>query len=297
MNRKVRYTHFFFPMLVGLVLVLVTASLVYGFYIHCYTDTLPRILTFGLLPLLVALTIGYFLIPRIRQLIVFKWLSAKTNVLVLYLIFITISMATFVPLANSLRYNIGQVQYLGNIDEMPAHAQSTFLELGEWHTDRMRVMPVNTYERGKWWNRHHVQLKSMYLVPIFSEETAYRTHAKAWLAFKYTATIPYEEFTKNQGKPYYDKFVNHFKRINVTAFRYFERYPRGKEHQLFTNMARVHSYFRSGYTGVYEGHTMDRDLVSIRYFAYFLVVFFLFVVPTMWLISRFLLRPLQVPAN
>lgn len=174
---------------------------------------------------------------------------------------------------------------------MLPYQQPTFLELGEWHTDRMRVMPINTYERGKLWNRQQIHLKSMYLVPIFSQTTAYRTTAKAWLTFKYQETIPYDEFVQNQGKPYFDQFLGHFKKINVTAFLYFEKYPQGKERQIFTNMARLHSYFQSGYANIYQGQTIDRDLISLRYFVYFLSAFFLFVLPIFWLIAKFLLQP------
>lgn len=297
MKEKVRYSDFLLPMIIGVSLVLVISSFLYGLYIHFHYDTFPKSLTLGVLPLLVALGIGYFFIPKMRDRVFFKHILSRTNLDIhsmgLYLLLIVSSTTLFYPLALSIRYNVGKVIYLKNIDDMPAHEQPTFLELGEWYADRMRVIPINTYNRGKFFNRHQVYLKSMYLVPLFSRETAYQNNAKGWLAFKYEETMPLDEFLQNQGKPYFDQFVRHFKSIHVTAFLYFEQYPSGKERQLFTNMARIHSYFQRGYANIYEGRSVDRDLVSMRYFVYFLIIAVIFMLPSLWLISRFLLSPVK----
>ncbi len=279
-------------MLIALLFILLVSTVLFALYIHTQDDNFPFFLTRIVLPLSVGAAISS---------VFTTYIYTKTNLYLRFLPFthralhrvaialILTCSATllFQPLASSIRYNVGKVLHLESIEEMPPHQQPTFLSLGEWHVDRMRVIPIHTYENGWGWNRNKVHLKSLFLLPIFSQKNAYERAAKAWLAFKYEDTITKEEFALNRGRHSFEQSVRHFKKINVGAFLYFQLYDQGLEKQTLTQLARRHSYFKSSYSAVYQGNAVDRDLLSLRYFIYTLLALLFFVGPLYWLIVRY----------
>lgn len=280
-------------MLIALLFILLVSSLLYAWYIHTQDDGLPIFITRIFLPLAVGTAISSALVSYLNKkynfyILILPVERPAAHHFVLALLLTCSAVLLFQPLSNSIRYNVGKVMHLQSIEEMPAHAQPIFLSLGEWHVDRMRVVPIQTYENGKGWNRNKVYLKSLFLLPIFSQKNAYQSSAKAWLAFKYENTISKEEFARNKGRIYFEQSVRHFKKINVGGFLYFELYEQGTEKQVLTQLARNHSYFKSSYSAIYQGNSVDRDWISMRYFVYTLLGLLLVVIPIYWLIIRYL---------
>ncbi|MFD2600410.1 hypothetical protein ACFSQ3_15755 [Sphingobacterium corticis] len=282
-------------MLLALLFVLVVLAIGYAYYIHTSDDTFPELFTRVAIPSLVAFVLFSIILPYFISRSTFnpkwRWLKeehrSKYTITTIQVFF---AVVLFQPIATSLQYNVGKLLHLQRIDEMPPHQQPQFLSLEEWHIDRLRVIPIHTYDYGKWWNYKKVHLTSLFLLPIFSKETAYRQSAKAWLAFKYEHSISEEEFKDNAGRPYFSQSLNHFKKINVGGFLYFERYPAGTEKQVLAKLASNHSYFQSSYAGVYRGQSVDQDLISLRYALYFLIGFLFFAVPSYWIIFTHMLR-------
>lgn len=191
----------------------------------------------------------------------------------------------FPPVAKSLRYNFGYVKTIHSINDLKANQGAVFLELSDWYADRMRVIPLHTYQQSGWFGLGRVELQSLFIVPVFSNEDAYRTHARAWLAFNYTDLMSKKEFAENGGEEFYRSSLVHFKRRNVREFRYLEAYPRGPEYETFMQMARAHHYYKSGFSGVYQGQEVDRDVLSAHYWKYALFFFGLVGVPIMFGVS------------
>lgn len=287
-------------MLIALLFIVLVSTLLYAWYIHTQDDNLPVLITRILLPLSVGAAVSSVFVPYLYgktyfHLIIFPSARPVVHRFVIMALLTCSAVGLFRPLSTSIRYNVGKVLHLHSIEEMPPHKQPTFLSLGEWHVDRMRVSPIRTYEYGQLWNSNKVHLKFLFLLPIFPKKTAYENSAKAWLAFKYEKAISKKEFVKNQGQSYFEEALRHFKKINVGGFWYFELYETGQEKQIFTQLARNHSYFQSSYSAIYQGNSVDRDLISLRFFTYSALCFFLLVVPVYWLTARFLLdEPHQV---
>lgn len=286
--------YFIGAMLIALLFILLVSSLLYAWYIHTQDDGLPFFITRILLPLGVGAAISSAFVSHLYQKNNFYVLLLPAeryaaHRFTLTLILTATAIVLFQPLSTSIRYNVGKVLHLQSVEEMPSYEQPTFLSLGEWHVDRMRVIPIHTYENGKGWNYNKVHLKSLFLLPIFSQKNAYQNAAKAWLAFKYENTISKEEFARNKGRAYFEQSLSHFKKINVGAFLYFELYDQGLEKQVLTQLARNHSYFKSSYSAVYQGNSVDRDWISLRYFVYTLLGFLLIVIPLYWLIIRYMI--------
>lgn len=281
-------------MLFALLFILLVSSLLYGWYIHTQDDNLPFFITGIALPLLVGTAITT---PFV------SYLYGKTNFTLLFLpadrhaahrfvlvmLLICSAIGLFQPLSISIRYNLGKVLHLQSINDMPPHEQPTFLSLGEWHVDRLRVVPIHTYEDGKLLNFGKVHLKSLFLLPIFSKTDAYESSAKGWLAFKYEHTVSKKEFALDKGQSHFAQSLRHFKKINVGAFLYFELYEPGLEKQVLTQLARNHSYFQSSYSAIYQGNSVDRDWISLHFFIYSALGFFLLILPLYWFTARYLL--------
>ncbi|MCL7988228.1 hypothetical protein M8998_09790 [Sphingobacterium sp. lm-10] len=287
--------HFIGAMLMALLFILLISSLLYGWYIHTQDDSLPLFITRILLPLFIGAAISSPFVTYLYgktnfHLLILPMERQAAHRFVIIVILICSSVGLFQPLSSSVRYNVGKVLHLQSIEEMPPHEQPTFLSLGEWHVDRLRVVPIHTYENGKLWNRNKVYLKSLFLLPIFSQKTAYRSSAKAWLAFKYENTISKKDFARDKGQSYFEQSLGHFKKINVGGFLSFELYDPGEEKQVLTQLARNHSYFESSYSAIYQGNSVDRDWISFRFFVYTVLSFIFIILPIYWLTARYLVR-------
>lgn len=282
--RRKRYVCAAFSIIAKVSWSLLAASVIYGLYVYVFEDLLPPFLTRTLLPAVTGISVAYFgfasVSTKVEELRTSGADRASWTNVGLYGLIILSTVLLFFPLSKSIRYNFAQVLYLSNIDEMPPYDQPTFLSLGDWHADRMRVMPLNTYRYGHFIYANRVYVQSMFLVPIFSKERAYRASAKGWLAFTYEKSVSRSVFEKDRGASVFAEFFGHFKRINVSGFLYFEQFPAGTERRIFTEMARRHSFFQSAYSNIFIGHVVDRDLISLRYFAYFLLSFLFLFIPT-----------------
>lgn len=196
----------------------------------------------------------------------------------------------FVPCAKSLRYNFGQVLTITSLNDLAPYQESVFIEVSDWHADRMRVIPIHTYDKLPFWfGNRRIELTSLFIVPVFSDiHAAYKTHARAWLAFSYTDRISYEELENGGDKAFYRSSTTHFKRLNINDFQYLEAFPRGKQYDLFKKLAQVHHFYNSDFSGVYQGHEVDRDVLSAYYAKYALFFGILIGLPLVTILSLLL---------
>ncbi|MGO1596290.1 MAG: hypothetical protein ACTHYC_12705 [Sphingobacterium sp.] len=284
MNIKIRFwQNIFLPVLVFVVSAQVVSSLLYACILLTWNINLPH-WSQWVIPLLLSLSVlaifrkrlfgpiltGQRLIERIH---ISEWLLMITLPV--------IAAVLFSPLAKSLRFNFGYVKTISSINELAPYQDAVFLEVSDWHVDRMRVIPIQTYRRSGLFNLGKIELNSLFIVPVFSKENAYQTHARAWLAFNYTDRISAKAFAEGRGEEFYRSSLVHFKRRNVREFRYLEAYPRGEEYDTFQQMARAHDYYKSGFSGIYQGQEIDRDVLSAHYWKYALFHFILIGLPLM----------------
>lgn len=196
----------------------------------------------------------------------------------------------FVPCAKSLRYSFGQVLSITSLNDLAPYQESVFIEVSDWHADRMRVIPIHTYDKLPFWfGNRRIELTSLFIVPVFSDiQAAYKTQARAWLAFSYTDRISFEELENGGDRDFYRSSTTHFKRLNINDFRYLEAFPRGKHYDLFKKMAQVHHFYNSDFSGVYQGQEVDRDVLSAYYAKYALFFGLLIGLPLILILSLML---------
>ena len=274
------WRNIFLPVLFSIVSALAVNSLLYAWLLISWNINLPHWSQW-----VIPLTVSFGLLLLFRRRL-FKLIPGTEWVLMITLPVIIAIL--FSPLAKSLRFNFGYVKTIPSINALKANDAAVFLEVSDWYVDRMRVIPIQTFQRPGLFSFGQVKLNSLFIVPIFSKDNAYKTHARAWLAFNYTGRISTAEFAEGQGEEFYRSSLTHFKRRNVREFRYLEAYPRGAESETFQQMARAHQYYKSGFSGIYRGQEIDRDVLSAHYFKYALFLFIVVGTPSMFVLSALL---------
>ena len=191
----------------------------------------------------------------------------------------------FSPLTQSIKYNLGNVLTLNSINELKANQSPAFLQLNDWYVDRMRVIPLRTLSPPNLfkWNTYRVSL--LFIVPIFSNQDAYKSYAKAWLSFEYIQEFSKQEMQEGLDDEFVNGSMTHFKRLDIREFRYLELIGRNEHYNTFIRMAQVHNYFKSGFGTVYKGQEVDRDILSAHFFKYFLFLCALVGLPSLLIIS------------
>jgi len=275
------FRNYVLPFLGWLFLAYVLSSGTYAFFLLQADHVLPSLIFHWTIPFLIAFLIGIVAKNRILKKVDSHIYFLGVNLIEFQfvVIFIISVLIGFTPLAKGLYFNLSNVTYLSSLDDLKKHQQPPFLQLEDWYTDRLRVIPLSSYEFGTVFHANKVHLRTMFLLPLFSNEGAYREGAKAWLAFDYRETITKSEFLETKGKEQFQQFLSHFKKINVRGFSYFESYPEGPSKQVYLELAKTHSFFRRGFAHIYQGQVVDRDLLAQYEARKFLYYFLCIILP------------------
>ena len=205
-----------------------------------------------------------------------------------FILFLSLPLLTailFQPVWKSLRYNFGSVLHLSNMKDLKENVNPSFLEVDNWYVDRMRVIPFNYMEDGLYVPLGKVRVNVLFLVPIFQFEDAYRSFARAWLAFDYTKVIDKADFNENYGQDFVKSSMIHFKRMDLRQFQYFESFPRDDKYRVFTDMQQLHGFYKSGFGNIYLGQDINRDELSAYYAKYALFLFAIVGIPGLLILS------------
>ncbi len=196
-----------------------------------------------------------------------------------------LNMILFQPIARSLYYNLAKVKTIKSIDELNAFEKPAFLEVEDWYVDRMQVIPFNSIKPLGGLNFGKYEIQTLLLVPIFNREDAYKTNAKAWLAFAYKENIKQDQANDAYLEKFLNSSITHFKRMNIGDFTYLEAYPRGENYDLLYEMAKVHNFYKSGFDNIYRGEDVEREVLANYYFKYSLFLFLIIGLPAILLLS------------
>jgi len=213
------------------------------------------------------------------------WGQIPKKKVILFLLLPLFTAILFQPVWKSLRYNFGSVLQLSNMKDLKENVNPSFLEVDNWYVDRMRVIPFNYVDEGLNVPLGKVRVNVLFLVPIFQYEDAYRSFARAWLAFDYTKVIDKEDFNENYGQDFVKSSMIHFKRMDLRQFQYFESFPRDDKYRVFTDMQQLHGFYKSGFGNIYLGQDIDRDELSAYYAKYALFLFAIVGIPGLLLLS------------
>ncbi|SFS85641.1 hypothetical protein [Sphingobacterium wenxiniae] len=288
-----RLRHFAFPLLLAILLIIAISTFLYGIIVHLNIQSIPDWLMQIIIPCILGGIAIQRVYPRLLNRFEFRLPSYFSTLpkLVLYLLMMGMSLVVIHYSAKSIRYNFGKTLYVKSVNDLQPHEQPYFLEMGDWYADRLRVIPLNTYEMTGLFTKK-VQLRSLFVMPVFSRNTAYRTKAKAWLAVDYKKIVSETEFKSNQGRDFYEESLSHFRKINVREYLYLEQYPNNKFYRIYLNLVQTHSYFQSGYAYIYKGQNIHRDTLSLYYATVTSVILLLACFPVSLLISL-LFQPLK----
>jgi len=218
------------------------------------------------------------------------------KVLILFLGIPILTSMLFQPLAESIRFNMARVLTIQSIKELKQYQSAAFLEVENWYVDKMQVLPLNTMKSLSGFQTTKVELNSLFLVPIFSQDEAYKSFARAWLAIEYSKIVDKKELNKKEVHPFFKSSLIHFRRLNLLDFNYLEDFPRGGNREIFKTLSREHQYFKSGYGNIFKGQDVDRDILSAYYLKYFLFLGFIVGLPSI-IILACLFRYLQKKNN
>ena len=213
------------------------------------------------------------------------WGQISKKKFILFLLLPLLTAILFQPVWKSLRYNFGSVLQLSNMKDLKENVNPSFLEVDNWYVDRMRVIPFNYMEDGLNVPLGKVRVNVLFLVPIFQYEDAYRSFARAWLAFDYTKVIDKADFNENYGQDFVKSSMIHFKRMDLRQFQYFESFPRDDKYRVFTDMQQLHGFYKSGFGNIYLGQDINRDELSAYYAKYALFLFAIVGIPGLLILS------------
>ncbi len=211
----------------------------------------------------------------------------------LYLSLGLISVFIFIPMMKSIRYNLAEVVRLESVNDIKPYESFDFIELDDWHVDRMRVIPFSYFELAGGSNLGKVELNTLFVVPLFSKKDPYLTTAKAWMGFKYTDYVSIIDAiggSEREVGEHLRRSYNHFKMRDISDFAYLEALPKNKVRRMFQALAATHSYYNSKYDNVYMGQEVERDILSLYYLKFMLFVYVTLGLPIAllfcWLIYR-----------
>lgn len=281
------FKRIFLPLFLLELLLLLLTSLANFLLVRFWNINLPEWVLW-MFPIALSLLFVYIFLHRILR-IIFPDISNDAMKLVpIGILFVLVPILTavlFPALAKSIRYNFATVQQLKSINNLKAGESPVFLEVEDWYVDRMRVIPIRSISTPSLLSMGKHQVNILFIAPIFSKTDAYRTHAKAWLGFAYSKVFSRKELNEHLDDKFAKGSIAHFKKMNVRGFDYFEAFPRGEQYEVFKEMAQVHDYFKSGYINIYRGQDVDRDILSIYHFKYFLFLFAIVGIPGLLIIA------------
>lgn len=267
--------------------ILIFVSICYGFMVYTWNAIWPE-WSINLIPILLSLLFLFLLKDKIFGILLPDNEDGKSIRRLMFILFLFIpilSAVLFSPISQSLRYNLGKVLTINSINDLKRYETPAFVQVNDWYVDRMRVIPLKTVSKASYlgMGKHTVNL--LLIVPIFSNDQAYRSYARAFLAFEYEEEFTGEELREGKDEAFINGSLTHFKRMNIRDFRYLEAYPRNEKHTAFIRMAQIHNYFESGFGNVYKGQEVDRDILSAHFLKYFLFLFVVLGIPILLLLS------------
>jgi len=280
----------FLPLLFLEVALLIFVSFCYAIMVHSWNAIWPEWATI-VIPVLLSLIILLLIKDKFLKIILsekYEEQLRRRASIVLLICLPILTTVLFSGLSQSLRYNFGKVLTINSINELKANETPAFLQVNDWYVDRMRVIPLKTLSRPNFFDFDKYKANLLFIVPIFSNKDAYKTHAMAWLAFEYEADFSEEELKEGLDTKFLNGSLTHFKRMNIREFRYLEAYPRNEHYNAFMQMAQIHNYYKSGFGNVYKGQEVDRDILSAHFFKYFLFLFAIAGIPGLFIISGIL---------
>ncbi len=289
------FKRIFFPLFILELILLLVCSLFYYLIISSWNINPPEWLAW-VIPVITSIAA----VLLIRKPLFERFYSDISEInyapLIVCLIILPVLTAIlFPPLSKSIRYNFGSVIRLNSVNQVKPHKSSIFLELDDWYVDRLQVIPLRTISEPNIFSFGKYKVSILFIVPIFASADPYRSHAKAWLAFDYHKVFSREELNNHLDDEFANNTLIHFKRMDVRAFKYLEAFPRGQEYNVLIQMAQAHSYFKSGFSTVYKGQDVDRDLLAIHSLQYFLFLQVIFGIPLLLIAAGILtyFRPIQ----
>ena len=281
------FKRIFIPLLLLELLLLLFTSVAYFLLVRFWNINLPEWVLW-VFPLALSLVFIYIFLNRILNIVYPNLSNDAVKVIPIGILFLLVPILTavlFPALAKSIRYNFATVLQLKSINKLKAGESPVFLEVEDWYVDRMRVIPIRTISMPNFLSMGKHQVNILFIAPIFSRTDAYRTHAKAWLGFAYSKVFSRKELNQHLDDKFAKGSIAHFKKMNVRGFDYLEAFPRGEQYEVLKEMAQVHDYFKSGYINIYKGQDVDRDILSIYHFKYFLFLFAIVGIPGLLIIS------------
>lgn len=278
------------PLFLFLTLALAVSAILYAFLILNWDVNWPMWAK-GLLPFSSSLVLLWVCKERL-----FKSIRSKIQVfgvmdlsaLILFCSLPLLVSSLFGPLSESIRYNLGHVKTIQDIQELGPHESPSFLEVSNWYTDKLLVLPIQTVDEKFGFFQKKYELSSLFLVPIFQYDDAYKTHARAWMAFEYSEVLTHEEVEGKGAEEFFRSALIHFQRLQIREFRYLELYPRNKFYGVFQQLVYGHKFFSSGFAAIYKGQDVDRDYLSAYYLKYFLFLLALIGLPVLLSLSGLL---------
>lgn len=284
------FKRFFLPLFLIEIAVLAFVSLCFGWAFYTWNAIWPN-WTRIVIPFLLSLLFLILCSPFIKKFTDLEYTPASRLISPFWSMTIGLSIITIIlmgPVIDSLRYNLGKVLTISSIQELKPNEQPAFLQVDDWYVDKMRVIPIKTIHSGSFLGFGKPTVNLLLIVPIFSNSNAYRSHAKAWLAFEYSEHFSKKEIKEGADETFLQNSLIHFKRLNIREFRYLEAYPRNSNYEAFLKMAQIHDYFTSGYGNVYLGQYVDRDILSGYLMRYFLFLFAIAGIPLLVILSSIL---------
>lgn len=282
------FKRIFLPLFILLIALLFLISICYALMVRTWNANWPEWAT-TVIPIIISIAVLAIFKDKLLKILLRGQVESKRLnnqlTIVLYICVPILTTIMFSPLTQSIKYNFGKVLTLESINDLKPNESPAFLQLNDWYVDRMRVIPLKTLSRPNLFNFNSYQVNLLFIVPIFSNKDAYRSHAKAWLAFEYVKGFSKKELEERLDDEFVKESMTHFKRMNIREFRYLEIYPRNDNYNAFIQMAQVHNYFKSGFGTVYKGQEVDRDILSAYFFKYFLFLFAIVAIPGLFIIS------------
>lgn len=203
-----------------------------------------------------------------------------------------ISTFMFAALSKSIRYNLANVTRLESVNKIKPYQSIDFLELDDWHVDRMRVMPFSYFEFAGGSRIGQVELNTLFVVPLFSKSDPYLTTAKAWMGFKYTDYVSFIDVIRGddaEAEEHLRRSYNHFQKRDISDFAYLEALPKDRVSGMFQQLVAAHSYYTSAYDNVFIGHEVERDVLSLYYLKFSVFLYFVLAMPIAFIASGLLL--------
>lgn len=288
------WKHVFLPFILLSFSILFALGLFYAVFARSGNANWP-FWAMWLVPLLFTIIGIWFLCDRLfkSQYLGSPWFNFITPaVFCLFLSLAMISVFMFIPLSKSIRYNLAKVTRLESVNNIKPYQSIDFLELDDWHVDRMRVMPFSYFEFAGGSRIGQVELNTLFVVPLFSKKDPYLTTAKAWMGFKYTDYVSLMDVIRGneeEAEEHLRRSYSHFQKRDIGDFAYLEALPKNKVRGMFQQLAAAHTYYTSAYDNVFIGQEVERDVLSMYYLKFSVFLYLIVALPIALIASGILL--------